>query len=422
MNMLKAKDLSKLYRIGEFGFSTLKADLARWWVMFRGGNDPRLQISEKNSRGEDNQEYIWAIKEINFSLERGTTLGVLGKNGAGKSTLLKIISQITKPTTGKVYLNGSVSSLLEVGTGFDGALTGLENIYLSGAILGMDRHEINHFREDIIEFSGLRRFMSTPIIRYSSGMYLRLAFSVAAHLQSDILILDEILAVGDYEFRRKAIEHLRQVAKGQRTIIYVAHQLETLRHLCDQGIVLEGGRLTYSGKIQDAIQFYSEGKKQHAAVFDVEKPRDAEKVRGYIQRLSILDGQGNPCEEPPLNDVWQIRIDFLLNEHLDDFRVSLRTQTSSGLMVNVTQTKPLSLPAGHHVAFFLAKGFHLGTGSYFLTPSLSTKMETFEHLENKAILQIAPAQEDEETLFIEPQALIASPFDTDLVSATEKIT
>ncbi|MBA3987179.1 MAG: ABC transporter ATP-binding protein, partial [Flavobacteriales bacterium] len=221
--ILKAENISKQYRLGTVGTGTLSHDLNRWWHAVRGKDDPYLQVGGVNDRSEKaTEDYVWALRDINFEVQEGEVLGIIGKNGAGKSTLLKILSRVTSPTTGEIKTRGRIASLLEVGTGFHPELTGKENIFLNGAILGMTRTEIRSKIDEIISFSGCEMYIDTPVKRYSSGMRVRLAFAVAAHLEPDILVIDEVLAVGDAEFQKKAIGKMQDISKGEgRTVLFV---------------------------------------------------------------------------------------------------------------------------------------------------------------------------------------------------------
>jgi ABC-type polysaccharide/polyol phosphate transport system ATPase subunit len=255
---IKAENISKQYRLGEVGTGTLSNDLNRFWHKIRGKEDPYLKISESNDRTQKgSSDYVWSLRDINFEIEQGDAVGIIGRNGAGKSTLLKLLSKVTQPTTGSFKVNGRIASLLEVGTGFNPEMTGRENIYLNGAILGMSRHEITRKLDEIIDFSGVERYIDTPVKRYSSGMYVRLAFGVAAHLESEILIVDEVLAVGDTEFQKKCLGKMGDVSKGEgRTVLFVSHNMAAVKSLCTKGIVLEHGKVVFSSDAESAVNYY----------------------------------------------------------------------------------------------------------------------------------------------------------------------
>lgn len=256
--ILKAENISKQYRLGLVGTGTLSHDLNRWWHRVRGKEDPFLKVGSVNDRStKADSDYVWALQDINFEVKRGEVLGIIGKNGAGKSTLLKILSRVTSPTTGEIKTKGRIASLLEVGTGFHPELTGRENIYLNGAILGMTKAEIKAKELEIIDFSGCERYVDTPVKRYSSGMRVRLAFAVAAHLEPDILVIDEVLAVGDAEFQKKAIGKMQDISRGDgRTVLFVSHNMAAVKSLCTRAIVLEYGNTVFEGKTDEAVDFY----------------------------------------------------------------------------------------------------------------------------------------------------------------------
>ena len=251
--MIKVENVTKEYRLGAIGGTTLRDELQRRRAKRKHLDDPTLKIGQ--TRADSNERFM-ALNGVSFEVKKGEAVGIIGHNGAGKSTLLKLITRITAPTTGDIYLNGRVASMLEVGTGFHPELTGRENVYLNGAILGMTKAEIDAKMEDIIEFSEVRQFIDTPVKRYSSGMYVKLAFSVAAHLDSEIMIMDEVLAVGDVAFQNKCIQKMREVADSGRTILYVSHNMATIRALCDRCIVLGKGSVLFDGDVEEAISHY----------------------------------------------------------------------------------------------------------------------------------------------------------------------
>ena len=258
MLAVKVENLSKAYQLGEIGTGTLSRDLERWFAKVRGKDDPFLTIGETNDRtstGESN--IVWSLKDINFEIEEGDTVGIIGSNGAGKSTLLKLLSRITSPSIGEINVKGRIASLLEVGTGFHPELTGRENIYLNGAILGMRKKEIKRKFDEIVDFAGVERYIDTPVKRYSSGMYVRLAFAVAAHLESEILIVDEVLAVGDAEFQKKCIGKMGDVSRNDgRTVLFVSHNMASIKELCKRSILLSKGTVSLIGNTQIVVDEY----------------------------------------------------------------------------------------------------------------------------------------------------------------------
>lgn len=257
--VIKVENLGKLYRLGEVGTGTISHDLNRWWARVRGKEDPFAKIGQVNDRTtKGSSDYVWALKNVAFEVKQGEVLGIIGRNGAGKSTLLKILSKVTAPTTGSIKVKGRIASLLEVGTGFHPELTGRENIYLNGAILGMTRSEIRSKFDEIVDFAGVERYIDTPVKRYSSGMYVRLAFAVAAFLEPEILIVDEVLAVGDAEFQKKCLGRMKDVSQGEgKTVIFVSHSMSAIRTLCTHSVVLANGVVAHDGAVETAVQLYN---------------------------------------------------------------------------------------------------------------------------------------------------------------------
>ncbi|HRT81437.1 MAG TPA: ABC transporter ATP-binding protein [Bacteroidales bacterium] len=259
MTAIEFNNISKQYRLGLVSTRTLSHDLNRWWVTkILRKEDPYLKIGSVNDRASAaDSDYVWALKDINFKVEQGDVVGIIGKNGAGKSTLLKLLSRVTTPTTGTIKARGRIASLLEVGTGFHPEMTGRENIYMNGAIMGMTKAEITRKLDEIVDFAGVERYIDTPVKRYSSGMMVRLGFAVAAHLDPEILVVDEVLAVGDAEFQKKAIGKMQDVSKGDgRTVLFVSHNMESMQQLCTKGILLKNGFIEYSDSIEDVVNYY----------------------------------------------------------------------------------------------------------------------------------------------------------------------
>jgi lipopolysaccharide transport system ATP-binding protein len=255
--VLRIEHVSKLYQLGQIGLGTLSDDVNRWWHLLRGKEDPYLKVGERNDRTKRGaSDYVWALDNVSFQVHEGEVLGIIGRNGAGKSTLLKILSRVTAPTKGEVRIKGRIASLLEVGTGFHPDLSGRENIFLNGAILGMRKHEIARKLDQIIDFSGCERYIDTPLKRYSSGMHVRLAFAVAAHLEPEILIIDEVLAVGDAQFQRKCLGKMGEVAKAGRTVLFVSHNMPALRNLCPRAIWLSDGTIRDDGPSARVVASY----------------------------------------------------------------------------------------------------------------------------------------------------------------------
>jgi lipopolysaccharide transport system ATP-binding protein len=256
--VIEFNNISKQYILGSIGTGTLSQDINRWWAKIRGKEDPFLKIGEVNDRSKKaDGSFVWALKDITFDVEQGDVVGIIGKNGAGKSTLLKILSRVTAPTTGSIKVKGRIASLLEVGTGFHPEMTGRENIYMNGSIMGMTKQEIGRKLDEIVDFAGVEKYIDTPVKRYSSGMIVRLGFAIAAHLEPEILVVDEVLAVGDAEFQKKAIGKMQDVSKGEgRTVLFVSHNMAAVRSLCSRGILLNNGSVDFIGNISDTINRY----------------------------------------------------------------------------------------------------------------------------------------------------------------------
>ncbi|MFC6876139.1 ABC transporter ATP-binding protein [Flavobacterium myungsuense] len=293
--VIKAENISKQYRLGSVGSGTVKDDLKRWYYNVRGKEDPFLKIGDSNDRSlKGESDYVWSLKNINFEINQGDSVGIIGRNGAGKSTLLKILSQVTQPTTGKIYTKGRIASLLEVGTGFHPEMTGRENIFLNGAILGMRKHEITRKFDEIVDFSGVERYIDTPVKRYSSGMYVRLAFAVAAHLESEILIVDEVLAVGDAEFQKKCLGKMGDVSKGEgRTVLFVSHNMAAVSTLCSKAMYLKNGLLIKQDTCNKIIDLYiNDGNNSGAEVLKDQIVYQQKCPHAYFDAIRIVsDGE-----------------------------------------------------------------------------------------------------------------------------------
>ncbi|MBL0049439.1 MAG: ATP-binding cassette domain-containing protein [Bacteroidetes bacterium] len=304
--VIKVENLGKLYRLGGVGTGTISHDLNRWWAKMRGKEDPFLKLGQANDRTtKGSSEFVWALKDINFEVQQGDLLGVIGKNGAGKSTLLKILSRTTTPSVGTYKAKGRIASLLEVGTGFHPELSGRENIFLNGAILGMTKAEIRSKFDEIVDFSGVERYIDTPVKRYSSGMYVRLAFAVAAHLESEILIVDEVLAVGDAEFQKKCMGKMSDISKGQgRTVLFVSHNMAAVKSLCKNGIVLEHGTTKFIGNATSAVSYYLKGdsETQNKRTFGL----DYHKTEFTLNEISLRNS--HQTNEDPLTENSEIEL------------------------------------------------------------------------------------------------------------------
>lgn len=328
---IKIENLSKQYRLGVVSTGTLSHDLNRWWITkILRKEDPYLKIGETNDRSsKGNSEYVWALKDINMEIEQGDVVGIIGKNGAGKSTLLKLLSRVTKPTTGSIKYKGRIASLLEVGTGFHPEMTGRENIYMNGAIMGMTKREITRKLDEIVDFSGCERYIDTPVKRYSSGMTVRLGFAIAAHLDPEILVVDEVLAVGDAEFQKKAIGKMQDVSRGEgRTVLFVSHNMTAVRNLCKTGYILKNGMVNYYGSIDAVIDRYLAEQEERSKIA-LNEVIDR-KGNGAIRLVDIkfADGQGYVKDNFNVGDEIIIKIKI---EKTNRFDTSNTSQLDIGI-------------------------------------------------------------------------------------------
>ena len=334
--VVQVSGLSKAYRLGEYNTGSLALDLKRWWALTRGKEDPFLKIGEENDRTTSgSSNIVWSLKDVNLSINQGDTVGIIGKNGAGKSTLLKLLSQVTHPTAGRIHIRGKVASLLEVGTGFHPELTGRENVFLNGAILGMRKKEISAKFDEIVSFSGVERYIDTPVKRYSSGMFVRLAFAVAAHLESEILIVDEVLAVGDADFQRKCMSKMDGINSDEgRTIIFVSHNMTSIKALCKSSILLNKGSIDMIGPTETVIQRYqTEGISN--ATERIWKNNEAPQDNGVIlHRVAAYPDGKKPRDIIRTSDNIIIELDFqnLINKRKLD--ITLDLFDSSGVHVS----------------------------------------------------------------------------------------
>jgi len=308
---IKVEGLSKAYQLGQIGTGTISRDLERWVAKLRGKEDPFLKIGETNDRTTiSKSNVVWSLKDINFEIQQGDAVGIIGRNGAGKSTLLKLLSRVTSPTTGIIKAKGRIASLLEVGTGFHPELTGRENIYLNGAILGMRKKEIDKKFDEIVDFSGIEKYVDTPVKRYSSGMYVRLAFAVAAHLESEILIVDEVLAVGDAEFQKKCLGKMGEVSKNEgRTVLFVSHNMAATSSLCSQAILLKNGQIEMHDQIYSVVEYYmkqAENNNSNSEFIAVDNILKSV----YIKQVSILNKEGKNISQFSLDDSIFMKINI----------------------------------------------------------------------------------------------------------------
>ncbi len=329
---IEFNNISKQYRLGLVSTKTLSHDLNRWWQMnVLRKEDPYLKIGETNDRSsKGNSDYVWALRDIDFKVEQGDVVGIIGKNGAGKSTLLKLLSKVTAPTTGTIRARGRIASLLEVGTGFHPEMTGRENIFMNGAILGMSKREIASKLDEIVDFSGCERYLDTPVKRYSSGMTVRLGFAIAAHLDPEILVVDEVLAVGDAEFQKKAIGKMQDVSRGEgRTVLFVSHNMTSVKSLCKHGIILQNGQLVDQGDIEPIVSRYLRGDSDA----DNHKKWSTPEIRGEgfeLLELGVRKKGGSYDDIIRMTDSIEVYVRYRLIVPFKEFHITMHMKNEEG--------------------------------------------------------------------------------------------
>lgn len=366
--VIKVENLSKAYQLGDFGTGTISRDMERFFARIRGKEDPFLKIGESNDRTtKGSSDVVWSLKDINFEIEQGDAVGIIGRNGAGKSTLLKILSRVTSPTAGSVKIKGRIASLLEVGTGFHPELTGRENIYLNGAILGMRKKEITHKFDEIVAFAGVERYIDTPVKRYSSGMYVRLAFAVAAHLESEILIVDEVLAVGDAEFQKKCIGKIGDVSKGEgRTVLFVSHNMAAIKAICNIAMLLNNGVVENTGSTSHVIDLYLKGNynnnKQNLAFM-------GSLARFIKLEQLIINNSIQPYLELfPSNDiVINVKANCIIEINKFRLSLSISDKDETRIFTIHDSDNPQKLEVGQFQSEFIIPAYFLRPGHYFIS-------------------------------------------------------
>lgn len=381
--ILEIKNVSKKYRLGMIGGTTLRDELQRKRAARKGLEDPTRTIGSK-AKGNAGEEFL-ALHDINLTVYEGERVGIIGHNGAGKSTLLKLISQITAPTTGTIEMNGRIASMLEVGTGFHPELTGRENIFMNGAILGMTKQEIESKIEDIIDFSEVRQFIDTPVKRYSSGMFVKLAFSVAAHLDSEIMIMDEVLAVGDMAFQKKCLDKMSSVSRDQgRTILYVSHNMNTIRALCTRCVVLNRGTVIYDGDVETAIGIYLGIRDEDAPTkYDLAKCDRPSDFHGKKILMNSFEFTDKTIARFLRNEPLKFKIDFTANESIEDLKLYFVIKSADGFITGMTQTdQPFcNAEKGKSYSFvFDIDISNIAPGRYYFIPDIFSDDGTGRHL------------------------------------------
>ncbi|MCD6012870.1 MAG: hypothetical protein K0Q79_2732 [Flavipsychrobacter sp.] len=346
--VIKAENISKLYRLGQVGTGTLSHDLKRWWAMTRGKEDPYLKIGIENDRTKKGaSDYAWALKDVSFEIEQGDTLGIIGKNGAGKSTLLKLLSRVTSPTQGEIKIKGRIASLLEVGTGFHPELTGKENVYMNGAILGMTKREITAKFDEIVDFAGVELYINTPVKRYSSGMYVRLAFAVAAHLEPEILIVDEVLAVGDADFQKKCLGKMGDVASHGRTIIFVSHNMQAVQSLCKTALYLKQGMIADMGRTDKVINNYLNREVKNCLATDWSEVDAPGNEHIQLLKAEIVPQLSADADAILVSTPLDLHFKFRVLKQ-QNINLSLLLYTASGVCIFNVATESKMMAVGEH--------------------------------------------------------------------------
>jgi lipopolysaccharide transport system ATP-binding protein len=388
--VIKVENLSKQYRLGNVGTGSIAHDVNRAWHRILGKEDPYLKIGEENDRSKKGRsEYVWALRDINFEVQQGEVLGIIGRNGAGKSTLLKILSRTTSPTTGSIKIKGRVASLLEVGTGFHPELTGRENIFLNGAILGMTKKEIKSKFDEIVDFAGVERYIDTPVKRYSSGMYVRLAFGVAAHLEPEILIVDEVLAVGDAEFQKKALGKMKDVSgKEGRTVLFVSHNLNSIALLCNKGLLLHNGYIKEAGNIERVLLEYNN--------FDNKNGLSEIKISSENKKLWITHFLLTPIDSSARAVETFMPVKFTIGfESLFEFKsvyIGIGVNDSNDLRVftiySKSYLKDYQVKVGYNEISCEIDSISLKPGIYFIELSIATNSEQLDYYDSGLKIEI----------------------------------
>jgi len=392
---IRVEHLSKMYRLGVINNGTLWKDIQTWAALKLGKEDPHSKIGQDKYSGDE--DHFWALKDVSFDIQQGDRVGIIGKNGAGKSTLLKLLSRVTSPTEGIIKVKGKISSLLEVGTGFNGELTGRENIYLNGAILGMKKRQIDRKIDEIIAFSGIEHHIDTPVKRYSSGMYVRLAFAVAAHLDSEILIADEVLAVGDAEFQKKALGKMQDLSTGQgRTVLFVSHQMNAVKQLCNSGIILNNGLITATGKMDEIIEKYLGGSSTnhfYRLSEDLDYLKKSNSINVNCVRINpsaIENGEVLINKEIEIEIEYEVKVDNCpcnLSIHLLDNNENVLFATGNTRSASLHQSELHGIPLnkGNYKTIIRIPPFFLNDNTYHVNLYFVLNNTTIDIAINKAL-------------------------------------
>jgi lipopolysaccharide transport system ATP-binding protein len=402
---IRVQSLSKQYRIGtrQQGYKTFRETLV---------DLASAPLRRLIGRRPDETNSFWALKDVSFDIKRGEVVGIVGRNGAGKSTLLKILSEITYPTTGSIDIYGRVGSLLEVGTGFHAELTGRENIYLNGAILGMRRTEIQRKFDEIVDFAEVEKFIDTPVKHYSSGM--RLAFAVAAHLETEILIVDEVLAVGDLEFQKKCLGKMSDVAASGKTVLFVSHNMSAVKRLCTLGILLSNGTVVELGDVESIIQAYVSRFLPVEQTEVINPPADPD-TSGYLSGIAFEDSAGSPVSSVAVGEPWRIRATVCIVKPTEHFMMAVGIRSDEEINLRTTWSLPTSLLPGTYNIFFYENDIWLSSGRYILSFGLSSFERTFHYIEKAATFEILPYTNRSDFVRVAGVGYILNPMRTEIV-------
>jgi lipopolysaccharide transport system ATP-binding protein len=363
----------------------------------------------KGQWGRSNTEEFWALKDVDFNINPGDVVGVIGRNGAGKSTLLKILARVIRPTVGTAIIKGRIAPLLEVGTGFHPELTGRENIFMSGAILGMTHSEIKRKFDEIVAFAETERFLDTPVKRYSSGMYVRLAFAIAAHLEPEILIVDEVLAVGDISFQQKCLGKMQEVSKQNgKTVFFVSHNMDAVRKLCHWGILLEKGSIVRVGNPTEILKQYIEIGQNTTKPYEIEKP--TENISGHVQKVIFENSKGKPTSGIAVGESWQIRIYFEILRELEHFIIALGLRSSKGVQIRTSWSSPMAVKPGIYTATFRENHILMAPDFYTIMIGLSDYERTFQYIEDAGSIKIEEFTQGIDLVRISDVGIILNPF------------
>jgi lipopolysaccharide transport system ATP-binding protein len=381
---IKFSNVSKQYRLGSIGTGTLSHDLNRWWIMnIQGKDDPYLKIGQENDRENKSiSDYVWALRDINFEVTKGEVLGIIGKNGAGKSTLLKILSRVTTPSTGRIVAQGRIASLLEVGTGFHPEMTGRENIYMNGSIMGMTKSEITRKLDEIVDFAGVEKYLDTPVKRYSSGMTVRLGFAIAAHLEPEILVVDEVLAVGDAEFQKKALGRMKHVSQNDgRTVLFVSHNMQAITNLCSRVILLNKGSIVEDSNPIDVVRNYLkfEAKKDGAIYWDEQNAPGDSTIK--LSAIKILDQNNNIRSHFFSKYKIKVQFDLIINKLDKDLIIGFEITNENGMTIfrtyhtDTLQDNWPKLKVGNNSIICELPTDFFNSGTYYISPKINIHLK-----------------------------------------------